>query len=372
MSEQKKQVDVRQKVTRIEGQFEVLRTIMAVAIAMAIVLVIMAFVSETPGEAVTTLLIGPLTSARQFGNVLVLMIPLTFTGLALTIVFKSQRFNLASDSAFYLGSLIAAYVGINSTLPGFATVLIALVMGTLGGMLLGYIPAILRRRFGANELVSSLMLNYVVGYFVLYVYGNIIRNPDSNAIASYPLQDDVSLGSMFNLGMTNVHWGLLIGLVLAVLAYVVIYRTRWGYALRATGLNEKFAKYTGISTSLVVLVAQVVGTGIAGLGGAVEMLGNHRTFRWAISPGYGFDGVILATLARNNPIYIPFAAFFLAYIRIGADMVNFRTDVPAEIISIVQATIIILIAAQSFLSEWKQRRIVKATMEHSQQEEVVS
>ncbi len=368
VSKDKKQYDVRRRVQQIEGQFEVLRTIMAIAIAMLIVLVIIGFVSESPLSAIRTLLIGPLTNIRQLGNVIVLMIPLIFTGLALTVVFKSQRFNLASDSAFYLGSLIAAYVGIFSPLSPVLTIILALLGGMLGGFILGWIPAVLNKRFGAGELVTSLMLNYVIGFLVLYIFNNIIRNPDQNTLMSYNMPEGVNLGSMFSMGRTNVHWGLLIAILVGVIAYTVVYKTKWGYALRATGLNEKFARYTGLNTTKVVLLAQVFGTGIAGLGGAVEMLGNHRTFRWAASPGYGFDGVILATLARNNPIYIPFAAFFLAYIRIGADMVNFSSDVPAEIISVVQATIILLIAAQSFLGKWKQDRIVKATMEAQKEE----
>ena len=360
---EEKQFDVRRRVQQIEGQFEVLRTVMAIGIAMAIVLGIIALVSDSPLTAIRILLIGPLTNIRQLGNVLVMMIPLTFTGLALTVVFKSQRFNLASDSAFYLGSLIAVFVSLNSPLPPFLTIIVALIGGMLGGFLLGWIPAVLNRKFGAGELVTSLMLNYVVGFFVLYVFNNVIRDPNQNTLMSFPLPEGVNLGTMFKMGRTTIHWGIVIGLVMAVLAYIVMFKTKWGYALRSTGLNERFARYTGLNTGLVVLLAQVFGTGIAGLGGAVEMLGNHRTFRWATSPGYGFDGVILATLARINPIFIPFAAFFLAYIRIGADMVNYASDVPAEIISVVQAAIILLIAAQSFLGKWKQRRIVEATKE---------
>lgn len=368
MSQKDVQFEIRKKVTQIEGRFEVLRTVLAVGIAMVIVLAVIALVSKQPFTAIRTLLIGPLTNPRQFGNVLVLMIPLMFTGLALTIVFKSERFNLVADSAFYLGSLIAVFIGIFSSLPPLLTVLLALVMGGVGGMFLGYIPATLRKRFGANELVTSLMLNYVVGYFVLYVFSNIVRDPSQNTQMSYPLPDGVNLGSMFTLGRTNIHWGMVIGLLLSVVAYLVMFKTKWGYSLRATGLNEKFAKYTGLDTAKVVLMAQVIGTGVAGLGGAVEMLGNHRTFKWATSQHYGFDGVILAALSRNNPRYVPFAAFFLAYIRIGADMVNLTSDVPAEIISVVQATIILLIAAKSFLSKWKQREIVKATVELSKGE----
>ena len=150
-------------------------------------------------------------------------------------------------------------------------------------------------------------------------------------------------------------------ILVSILCYIFLYKTKWGYALRATGENEKFALYSGIPVTKVVIWAQIIGTALAGLGGSVEMLGMHSTFKWTASPGYGFDGVIIATLARNNPGLVPFAAFFLAYVRTGADILNRTSDIPAEIISIVQATIIVLVAAEAFLSKWKEKQIVKQT-----------
>lgn len=353
------QNDVRRKIRTIDARFEVLRTILAVVIALSIVLVIVTFVSDDPFFAIQQLLTGPLTSLRRFSNVIELMIPLTFTGLAITITFKTHRFNLISDSAFYLGAIIAVILGVKLSAPPLLVIAVVLLVAFFFGGVLGFVPAILRNKFGANELVTSLMLNYVVGYFVNYLFNNIIRDTYSASLQSLPLPEGVNLGSLMQ--GTRLHWGLFIALFLSVMAYIIIYKTKWGYALRATGLNEKFANYSGINITLVIIAAQVIGAAIAGLGGAVEMLGVYNTFKWTASPGYGFDGVIIATLARNNPLYVPISAFFLAYIRVGADILNRVTDIPAEIISVVQATIILLIAAQAFLSTWKQREIVKAS-----------
>lgn len=347
------------EAVKLQTRFEILRTFMAIAVALGIVLVLVFFVSDEPFEAMFALLFGPLTSVKRFANVIEMMIPLTFTGLAIAIVFKTKRYNLAADSAFFIGSLVALLVGLFLKTPPVVTVIIALIAAFIVGGIVGYIPAVIRSKFGADELVTSLMLNYVVGFFVNYIFNYYVRDPQKSSLQSYPLPNGVGLPVI--VPGTRIHLGFVIMIVLVIVTWFVMYRTKWGYELRATGSNEKFAKYSGIKVGFVVIAAQVIGTAIAGIGGAVEMLGIHRTFRWTSSPGYGFDGVIMATLARGNPALIPFAAFFLAYVRVGADILNRTTSLPAEIVAIIQATIILLVAAQAFLGKMRHRSIVKQT-----------
>lgn len=348
---------MRREVKKIESRFEILRTILSLVIALAIVLVIVAFVSKEPLEAIKTLLLGPLSSVRRFADVVQLMIPLSFCGLAITMVFKTKRYNLSADSAFFMGLMVATIVGCFSPFPPFITIILALVLGYLVGCLIGFIPAILGEKFYTDPLVISLMLNYVVGFFVNYLFNYVVRDPYKANMQSLPLQKGVNLGAL--VPKTRIHYGLFIMIACVVICYIILYKTKKGYAVRMTGENEKFARYVSIPVGSVIVGAQTLGTGLAGLGGAVEMIGAYTTFKWQMSPAYGFDGVILATLARNNPLGVPFAAFFLAYIRVGADILNRTSDIPAEIVSVVQATVILLIAAQAFLSRWKQRAIVK-------------
>lgn len=361
MAEVNQKNTVRSKIRQIDRQFEVLRTILAIAISLVIILLLVVFVSEEPFQVVYNLFVGPLTSLRRFGSVIEIMIPLTFTGLAIAITFSANRFNLISESSFHFGAVVAAYIGIFSPFPPLVTILLILLSSSIIGGILGWAPAILEEKFNASVLVNSLMLNYVVSHFANYILNNVIRDPSSSAIQSLPLPEGVNLGQL--VPKTRIHWGIVIVLVIVVLAYIVMYKTRWGYSLKAVGLNENFARYAGINVGLVTILAQVFGSAIAGLGGAVEMLGIYDNYLYTTSPGYGFDGVIIATLARNNPAYVPLAAFFLAYIRAGADIMNRSTDVPAEIVSVVQAIIIILIASQAFLSNWKQKRVIKVTQE---------
>lgn len=340
----------------IDTKFEILRTLLAVGISLVLVMLILLFSTDDPMGAMYSLLIGPFTTLKRFANVIELMIPLSFTGLALTVVFKTNRFNLAADSAFFLGSMVALLVGLYSPFPALITIILALLGGTIAAGIVGWIPAVIRQKFGANELVTSLMLNYVVGFFVNYLF-NKVRDIQKTVMQSYPLPQGVSLGNL--IPGTRIHFGFIIMVIMVIVTWYVIYRTKWGYELRVTGSNEKFAKYSGMNTTLIIVLAQVIGTAIAGLGGAIEMLGIHKTFKWTSSPGYGFDGVIIATLARGNPALVPVAAFFIAYIRIGADILNRTSSLPSEIVSAIQATIILLVAAEAFLSRLRHRTIVK-------------
>jgi simple sugar transport system permease protein len=154
--------------------------------------------------------------------------------------------------------------------------------------------------------------------------------------------------------------------VIAVTILTVIFmrRTTWGYALVQTGRSPGFASYSGINTPLVLIYSQLIGGFIAGIGGSVEVLGMYDRFQWQNLMGYGFDGVIVAILAKNKPQLIPVAAFFLAYIRIGADRMSTATDVTSEMISIIQGIIIMLVAAQAFMSRQRQKMLVKEIRSH--------
>lgn len=342
---------------KLEIQFELLRTVLAIAIAIAIVSVIVGFVSDEPMFAIKQLLVGPLSSKKRFSNVLELMIPLSFTGLAITIVFKTKRYNLAAESAFFMGSMVALLVGLYSPFSRIPTIILAFLLGFLAGGLIGWIPAVANHKLGSSELVISLMLNYVVSYFVNYIFKYKVRDPQKASMQSVPIDSSLRLTKLIK--GTRLHSGLILMFVLVFMTWFVMYRTKWGYALRTTGSNEKFAEYSGINVALVVILAQVIGTGFAGLGGTVEMLGMHNTFKWMNSPGYGFDGVIMSTLARGNPALVPLAALFLAYVRVGADVLNRTTSLPSEIVAIIQAVIILLVAADAFLSKTKHKVMVK-------------
>ena len=342
---------------KIETQFEIIRTFVAIMIAMCLALLIILGVSNQPLEALTRFLTGPFSSVRRFGNMIEMAIPFVFSGLAVCVMFQAKQFNMIGEGAFYIGGVAASFIAVKFVLPAGIHPILAIFFGGLVGALVALIPGILKVKWNANELVSSLMLNYMCLYLGLYVVKSLIRDPNAGMIGSYIFNESAMLNKI--VPGTRIHSGLLIAILFIILTYLFMYKSKWGYALRMTGLNESFARYSGINTKKVIVYSQVIGGLIAGMGGATEILGMYQRFQWQALPGYGFDGIIIAILARNNPIFVPIAALFLSYLRVGADIMARMTDVPSEVISIIQAIIIMLIAAKRFLAKWKHKKIIE-------------
>lgn len=341
--------------------FQIIKFLLAILIAFGISFVILLFTTSSPLIALKDLLIGPLTSVRRFSTVLEIMIPVAFAGLAVTLMFRANQFNLASEGAMFMGALVSAIVGIYFNASPMLVKISAMFLAGCAGALITVIPGILKVKWNASELVSSIMLNYVMLYFGLFIFSRYARDPDQAFSASFKLGPDVRLTKI--LSGTRLHTGIIILLIFVILSYIFLYKTKWGYKLRIVGSNTSFAKTIGISTTSVILTSQLLGGFLAGLGGSVEMLGIYSRFQWTALPGYGFDGVIVAILAKENPMYVPLAAFFLSYLRIGADYMYRQSDVASEIVAIIQGLVIVLIAADAFLAKYRHRQITKESKE---------
>ena len=310
-------------------RFELFRMLFAIAIALLVSFGIIFLVSSQPLTAIYTLITGPFKSRRNFANVIEAMIPLIFTGTGVCIMFSANQINLAGEGAFHIGGLVSAVV--------------------------------------ALELVSSLMLNYLAQWFATFILMHFICDPSIGS-GSYLIPEELKLPAMIE--KTRIHAGLIIALAAAVLGYFFLYRSRTGYELRLTGQNELFARYSGVSIVKVVLVSQLLGGFIAGVGGGVELLSPiYSRFSWTSLLGYGWDAIIICTLAKNNPLYTPLAALFLAYLRTGASIMSRYTDVTLEIVQITQGIIILLVVAEQFLSGYRHRMIAKEAIAALKEEE---
>jgi len=149
-----------------------------------------------------------------------------------------------------------------------------------------------------------------------------------------------------------------VALIFVVIIALFMYRTKWGYAIRMIGINQSFAQYSGMQVGTVIILSQVIGGMLSGMGGSIEVLGRFSTFLWRELPGYGWLGITIAILAKNNPIFVPFAAFFIAYLNKGCNLMATYSDVPSEMIDIIQAAIFLFFAAEQFLAKYRQRIVV--------------
>ena len=334
--------------------FNLLRLLVAVGIALLITTVIIFLCSENPTKALSILLTGPISSKRYLFNVFEMMVPLMFTGLSLSLVFKSGNFSMITDASFYMGAVIASFIAIMIPLPSGIHPMVAIVIAGFIGGIIGSIPAWCKVKYKANELVTSLMLNYVFFYTGLYIVNKFLVDRQASNFASLKFLKTSALPNIVE--GTRLHFGFIVAILVCILLYIFLTRTKWGYEIRLVGSNLEFARYSGINTKKVILYTSFISGFIAAIGGAIEKLGMYRRFQWSAAPTYAWDGVIISILSSNNPIFVPIAAFFLSYLRVGADIMSRQTDVQNEIVALIQGVIILLVTAERFLYFIKQRK----------------
>ena len=343
-----------------DQRFGFIRTLAAVIISLFLAFVIIFLVSAEPLDALGHFILGPFTNFRRFANVIELAVPLTFCGLALSIIFSANLMTIAVEGAFYLSCATTAVAAVLLDLPPVIHPIVCLLVGTLTGMLVIAIPATLKMKFDADELVSSIMLNYICLYMGMYLIRMTVLDTSLGITSSQPFRQTALLPRL--IPSTRIHLGVIFVIVAIIAASVLINRSRLGYAIRVTGLNAMFARYSGIHVNKVVLAAQLIAGALAGFGGANEMIGMYNRFQYQGLTQYGFDGVIIAIIAKNNPAFVPVGALFLAYIRVGADIMNRSSDVPLEVISVIQAVIIMLIVANKFLGKLRNRALIRLSL----------
>ena len=197
---------------------------------------------------------------------------------------------------------------------------------------------------------------YVVLHFLNYTFADRTKG----STQTLPFAETAKIPALVP-GGSKLTWGFVVALVFVVIIALFLYRTRWGYSIRMIGINQSFSKYSGMKVGKTIVLSQVIGGILAGMGGSIEVLGRFNTFLWKELPGYGWNGVTIAILAKNNPIFVPLAAFFMAYLNKGCQLMSTYSDVPSEMIDIIQAAIFLFFAAEQFLSGYRQKIVVKNT-----------
>ena len=351
-----------------------------IALGVAALLIFISMEAETIGDrfaqtftALRHLLVSPFLknsgsiSTKNISDILAAMIPIMFTGLATCVMFSANQFNMGAEGGIMLGAFISGLVAVYVPVPGGLLPIVAILIGaaTVGVMML--IPSLLKVKMGVSEMVCSLMMNYVVMYFIKYTLNTHLADKSRGQIMTYPFQENAAIPQLVDNG-SKLSWGFVIGIVFVILTALFMYRTRWGYAIRMIGINQDFAKYSGMNVGGIIVLAQVLGGVLAGMGGGIEMLGRYSTYAWSSLPGYGWTGITVAILAGNNPAMVPLAAFFMAYLEKGCNLMSTYSGVPAQLIDIIQAVIFLFFAAEQFLAGYRQKLVVKSTQEELQRQ----
>ena len=340
----------------IESHINILKTLLAVVVSYSLAAIIILSVSDMPGQAISAFSMGPFTTLRRFGNVVEGMIPIIFTGIGVSIMLSVRFFNLAVSGAFFMSAVTSAGIAL-LPMPAGVHPLVGILLGGATGSAICVLPALLKVKWGINEVVSALMFNFIATFTGSYILRFILFDPSAGFMASRVFEDTVRLPLL--LQGTRVHLGLVFAALAVVFAFVFLYRSKWGYAIRMTGMSKSFAVFSGVGVTWAIVSSQLIGGFIVGIGGATEMYGMFSRFQWTELPTTGFDGVMVAAMARRNPAMVPIAAFFLSYIRVGADIMARSSDVASEIVVVIQAVIIMMIGADALLAGLRKRAIMK-------------
>ena len=317
--------------------------LLSVILAFLIGAIIIAALGASPLKAAVYLFEGAFGSKTNIGNTLVKATPLIFTGLCACFAYRCGVFNLGGEGQFIMGSVAAIWVATSWGIEGKGTAILALVVGLIAGGIWGAIPGILKIVRGLNEMIVSIMLNYVATLFMGYIYTLVLR--DGSVPQTFPVPDATKLTRIIP-GM-RATTGLTIALVLAMAIYYFLFYTSKGFQLRAVGLNPTASRFNGFPINKFILSSFIVSGAIAGMGGASELLGTQFRLMSGYGLGFGFDGVAIALIAQRNPIATVLVAYFFAVLRVGATTMQVGTGVPTSVIEIIQALVIVFAVAGS-------------------------
>ena len=274
-------------------------------------------------------------------------IPYTFAGLAICLTFRANIFNLGVDGQLYIGAIAATYLSMMlSDVPAPAAVFVTIVFASIAGGLFAVIPALMKIWLKCDEVVTTLLLNYVAYYFTDYVVLCPMLGKGTLAAARSTdyVPENAWLAKLSFLPSSGVTIGLYLAIALTIGMAVLLYKTNLGYEVKICGANTRMAEYGGIKPGRVILTIMILSGCIAGLAGAVEILGVHHRFPIRFSDQVGFDGVVVSLLANNNPIGVLFTAFFFGALKNGAMTMQRIADVPSALIDIVRGIIIFTIS----------------------------
>ena len=321
---------------------------------------------ENPITVYRSMLSGSLGDRYALSETLVKMTPLLLTGLAVAIAFRMQLWNIGAEGQIYMGATAAAGIPlfVFPDARGLVMIPAMLIAGAIGGGLWGGIPGVLRARFNANETITTLMLNYVAIMFTQYLVHGPWRDPQGFGFPGTKAFPDAA--SLPNYGTYRVHLGLILGLVASLVLFLVLRRTRFGFELDVIGDNPRAARYAGMRTTRMIIVVMIISGALAGIAGMSEISGIGHSLQRSVSPGYGYTAIIVAWLARLNPLAIILVSFLLSTVLVGSDQLQTAIGLPGSVGPMLQGAILFFLLAGEFLTNFRVRiaRVTRTGMAH--------
>ncbi|UYO01376.1 MAG: ABC transporter permease [Devosia sp.] len=337
-------------VPRADASMGLRLAVSLAAAVMALVLVAIPVLAagRNPLEAYGLMIQGAFGSMFAFSETLNRATPLILTGLAAAVAFRARLWNIGAEGQLYMGALAAVLVGSGFLqLPGLLMIPAIMIAGFVAGGLMMVVPTILKQRFGADEVVITLLLNFVVILFVQMLIEGPLKDPLAMGWPqSVPLVAEAKFDKL--IPRLRMHWGLIIGLAAALLLWLMVRRTVLGFEIKAVGENKAAARFAGIPVGATMLKVALISGGLAGLAGVSEVAGVKGYLSGDLSPGFGYSGIVVAMLAGLSPIGSVLAAVFIAAVFVGADSMSRATGISNYLADLVVALSLLCVLVGTF------------------------
>lgn len=334
---------------------ELVFPLIAVVAAFFVGGILILVIGDNPLQAYGLLFGSAFSWPVGIGYTLFYATPLIFTGLAVLVAFRCGLLNIGAEGQLYIGAFATAWVGITfASLSPWLLIPSCFIAAILGGGIWGAIPGVLKARFGSHEVINTIMLNFIavalLSYFTQYHY----KTPGDPIMQTVPIGEGAHIARLgrFIPGLPEfipLNLAFVLALICCGLVYIFLWRTKWGYELRATGTNPSAAEYGGISVRKQIIVAMTISGALAGMVGINEVLGYRYRYYDGFSDNYGFTGIAVALLGRNHPVGVIISALLFAILQRGGIPVDaFTEHVTKDIVQVLQGTIILFVAAEAF------------------------
>lgn len=306
-----------------------------------------------PLTSIYLILKGSLGSKYGFSETIVRMTPILFTGLGVAIAFLVKFWNIGAEGQLYVGALFTAVIGVYLSLPSPLHILLASFVGMLGGAL-AILPSIyLKQRYNVDEVVTTLLSNWIYILWISAILHFYWKNPMTHWPESPYIQESAALPRISGFG--RMHIGIFIGVFFILIYYILYTKSKYGYEFKMIGINPRAAFLQGMDVKKRIFMAALISGAIAGLAGAFEVMGISHSIREDISPGYGYSGILVATLGMSHPIGVLIAAFFVSIIEIGMLSLQRTTGIPYPLALVFEGSLFVVAALAQLYSNYRIR-----------------
>ncbi len=329
--------------------------VISIVVTFLLTSIVVLALNKNPFEAFYYFLIAPLASQSSAIEVLVKSTPLLLTGAAVTFAFSAGYYNIGAEGQLLAGAVAAAGLGMAlQNVPPALAIPIMIVGGFAAGMAYAAIPALLKTRLDVDEVVTTLLLNTVILFFISFLLNGVWRSP----VSGWPQSPEIADSAIFPrlIPRTRLHLGFLLAWISIGAVWLVFRRTALGLRMRAVGMGKEAARFAGVKVEQTMLTAALISGGIAGLAGVSEVAGIHYHLIEAISNNFGYTGIIVAMLGALNPLGVSLAALFLGLLDTGAQTVSRAMGIPIYLGNIVQSALLLITLAALVLQNYRIRR----------------